>query len=386
MNIDLKLLTNFRKELHANPELSEHEKNTSERILAQISKTKPDELLTQVGGYGIIATWKSEKAGPHVLFRADMDALPIEEENTFDYMSKNKGVSHKCGHDGHSTILCGVADFISQNKPESGKISLLWQPAEENGEGAKAILEDPKFKNIKPDFVFALHNLPGYPLHEVVCKEDVFTAAVNSIIISLKGKTSHAAEPEHGINPALALAKILEESILMDYNKPEKSDMRVVTPVFLEMGKKAYGISAGNAEIHLTLRCWNNDNLRKLEIDIEDLATSIANKHNLKVNFEYTQTFHSNINNPEALEFVKNACRINKLNLTEREYPFKWGEDFGLFTTKFKGCMFGLGSGENSPALHNPDYDFPDEILLTGIQMFTSIYTEICKKSLTQSA
>src|SRR5690606_14323557 len=151
-----------------------------------------------------------------------------------------------------------------------------------------------------------------------------------------------------------------------EYNHPEKEDMRVITPVYVELGSKSYGISAGKASVHFTLRCWDDLKLRKLEKDIEQLATQHADRHRLDVSFEYTQTFHANMNNSEAVETVRKAAADNKLSITEKQHAFKWGEDFGLFTAKFKGCMFGLGSGEKCPALHNPDYDFPDELIQSG--------------------
>lgn len=372
-------LISFRRELHAHPEISGKEKKTSERVLKLLKQQKPDDLLINVGGSGLIATWDSKIKGTEILFRAELDALPIEETNSFDYKSTKPGVSHKCGHDGHTTILCGLAQWLSQNQPKSGKIHLLFQPAEENGNGAKAVLADKKFKAINPDYVFALHNLPGFPLHQIVLKSDSFTAAVTSIIINLTGKTSHAAEPEHGINPALAVAEIIQKSLLTDNNNPNDENMRVVTPVYAELGEKAYGVSAGKASIHFTIRCWNNKNLEKLQKEIMRLSKTIASKHHLKIEFSFTETFQANINNHKALEYVKQAAKNSELVINETKYPFKWGEDFGLFTTKFKGCMFGIGAGEKTPALHNPDYDFPDELIPTGIQIFSNIIKELSK-------
>lgn len=373
MPIDYQNLIGFRKMLHAEPEVAGNERLTSEKVIQFLKECKPTELLIGLGGFGIIATWDSGKPGEDLLFRAELDALPIQEINDFEYRSRFKGVSHKCGHDGHSTILCGLAQFLSENPPSKGKVRLLFQPAEENGEGAKAMLADARFKTIQPDFVFALHNLPGYPLHEVVIKDDTFTASVNSVIIHLLGKTAHAAEPEHGINPALAVAEIIQQSLAIENNIPAKPDMRVITPVCIELGDKAYGISAGEAAIHLTLRCWNDENLRVLEKDIEQIALHIGRKYKLKIGFEYLQTFHANVNHPEATASVRASAKKIGLHITERPYPFKWGEDFGLFTAQFRGCMFGLGAGENLPALHNPDYDFPDSLIETGVKLFSGI-------------
>ena len=214
-------------------------------------------------------------------------------------------------------------------------------------------------------------------MSEVVVKEDTFTAAVNSIIINLNGKTSHAAEPEQGFNPALAVAEILKDSLSLANNFPEKKDMRVVTPVYMELGSKDYGISAGAASVHLTVRCWNDENLHKLEKNIEELSKEIAAKYSLTASFDYTQTFHANMNESSAVNLVRKSASSGKFTLVERSYPFKWGEDFGLFTARYKGCMFGLGAGENLPALHNPDYDFPDELIETGVNVFAGIIDQL---------
>lgn len=367
----------FRKQLHSIPELSGNENVTSETILDLLKNCSPNEVIQKAGGYGIIATWDSGIGGNEIIFRAELDALPIQEINDFHHKSEFLNISHKCGHDGHSAILCGVALYLKDHKPKKGKVRLLFQSSEETGEGAKAMLEDEKFKGINPDYIFALHNLPGYKLNEIIVKDNIFTASVNSLIIKLFGKTSHAAEPEHGINPALALSKILYECILLDNNNPDSDDMRVVTPVFLELGEKAYGVSAGYAEIHFTLRSWSDDKLRQLESDIEELSSMIAKEYKLKIEFEYLQTFYASNNDKAAVDIVRKVVNKLELPIKEMKFPFKWGEDFGLFTARYRGCMFGLGAGENVPALHNPDYDFPDELIDTGMKIFSGIIEEL---------
>lgn len=381
MTVNYEELRTLRRHLHAHPEVSGTEQQTAKRVVEWLQKCSASNIEVGIGGHGIVATWDSGQPGKTLMFRAELDALPIQEINDFEHRSRIEGVSHKCGHDGHATILCGLAKNLSIHPPSSGKVHLLFQPAEENGEGAKAMLADEKFKNYAPDYVFALHNLPSYALGEVVVKGGTFTAAVNSIIISLQGKTSHAAEPEHGLNPALALSQILMESLALAHNHPEDEDMKVVTPVYVHMGELAYGISAGSAEVHLTLRCWNDENLRKLESDVETISMDIAKTEGLEVSFKYTQSFHANQNNSEAVAYVSESAAVQKMALIERDFPFKWGEDFGLFTAKYKGCMFGLGSGEKLPALHNPDYDYPDDLTEYGVKIFSGIMEEIAKEN-----
>ncbi len=376
MSIDINKIIALRKELHTHPEVSGKEFETAQRIKAFIEACNPDVILEGLGGTGIVASWSGKEPGPEILFRAELDALPIHEINEFAHKSKNRGVSHKCGHDGHSAILCGLAQLLSSRGVPKGKVHLLFQPSEEDGTGAEAMLADKRF-DIKPDFVFALHNIPSYPTNTIIVKEGSFSAAVKSIIIHLKGKTSHAAEPENGINPAKAMAEILQKSLAEGLNKPERDDMKIVTPVYVNLGEKAYGTSAGEASIHLTLRCWTNEYLYSLEKRIEDFSRNIASKEKLQVSFEYTESFMANINDKDCVDIVRHIARSNKMPLEERRFPFKWGEDFGSLTSRFKGCMFGLGAGTSCPALHNPDYDFPDELVESGIAFFYGIIKKI---------
>ncbi|MCB0812572.1 MAG: amidohydrolase [Flavobacteriales bacterium] len=373
MNADLEDLTAFRRDLHTHPEVSGEEYATATRVLDRLRPLRPDGLLEELGGTGILATFGSDGTGPQVLLRCELDALPIREVNTFGHRSIYDGVSHKCGHDGHMAMLTGVAMRLAADRPKQGRVHLLYQPAEENGAGAKAVLKDPRMGERQFDLVLALHNLPGYPLGSVVVREGAFTASVNSMVFVLEGKTSHAAEPEHGLNPAAAVAELLQGALALDHNVPEDPAMRVMTPVHVKLGSVDYGISAGHAEVHLTLRCWNDEELRNLEQETEDVARRIAREHGLELSLRYTHTFQANMNDAQAARLVRETALATGHQLVERGHPFKWGEDFGLFTARFPGCMFGLGSGEQQPALHNPDYDFPDGIIPHGIAVFERI-------------
>ena len=324
-----------------------------------------------------MAIYKGKEDGKSILFRCELDALPIQEINSFDYKSLYEGVSHKCGHDGHMAILCGMSKKLHENPLEKGTVMLLFQPAEEDGNGAKRVLNDANFDAIKPDFAFALHNLPGFKKHQIVIKENTFTCAVNSMIIQLNGKTSHAGEPENGINPALAIAEIIQV-----FNSKINTDVSskkycLITPIHINMGEKAYGVSAGYGEVHFTVRSNSNAQMRIIESNLEENVNEIASKYNLKTKIEWTESFQANENNSEAVNFIRKSASSLNLDILEKELPFTFGEDFGLFTQHFKGAMLGLGSGENTPSLHNPDYDFPDEIIQTGIQLFHQITKEI---------
>lgn len=369
-------LEDLRKDIHQHPEVALNEIRTANKIKSYLeSHTKA--VVDFVSETGILATFDSGLPGKVIMLRADIDALPIQEINTFEYRSVNEGISHKCGHDGHTVIMLGVARALEEFPVKNGKVMLLFQPAEENGMGAEAVLKNPLFDKIEIDFVFALHNLPGFQKNQIVIRENNFNANVKSLIIRLYGKTAHAAEPEKGHNPALAIADILYCSEKLTNNIPSQDDFFLCTPIHMNMGELAYGISAGYGELHLTMRSWDLKILDEKCSELLDFIQNICDKYNLQKELEWTQIFFANMNDKMAIEIIRKAALTNKSDIYEMPHPFRWGEDFGLFTQKYKGAMFGLGAGENTPALHNPDYDFPDDITAAGIEQFYQILQEV---------
>ena len=371
-------LTQLRKEIHQNPEVSQNEFETAKRIITFL-KDHCNGTIHTIASSGVLVTFDGKASGKTILLRADIDALPIIEINNFDHKSIVHGVSHKCGHDGHTAIMLGVAELLTEFPLKEGKVMLLFQPAEENGKGAEAVLVSDLFKNLSIDYVFALHNLPGFKKNQIVLKENTFNANVKSMIIELEGKTAHAAEPEKGANPALMIAEILQQSEILTNNNPQQDDFFLITPIHITMGEIAHGISAGHGEVHLTIRSWDLDLFNEKCNDLQNFITASCKKYKLGAKISWTQEFYANQNNNEAVDFIRKAAIANNFEVKEMDYSFKWGEDFGLFTQKYKGAMFGLGAGENTPALHNPDYDFPDEITATGIQQFFQIIQEVNK-------
>jgi amidohydrolase len=373
-------LTALRHELHKYPELSGHEVQTGIRLSRFLSTCNPDRLITRLGGTGIAAVFRGSEAGPRVMIRCEMDALPMEDTTHRPYRSSIQGTGHQCGHDGHMAIVCGVGSLLANQRPAKGSVVLLFQPAEETGEGADRILRDPVFKEIEPDAIFALHNLPGYDTHQVVVKPGDFTASVNSIIIRLTGEKSHAAEPMHGNNPADAVAAIIESFRQTEVRNPDSPDYALLTPVYIQMGSIAYGVSADEAEIHYTLRSRNEERLKKLQDFAEQSVRRIAEEHKLACSLAWTQHFLATQNDPALVQLViRSADRLGLATHTST-HPFSWGEDFGLFAEKYPSVMFGLGAGMKSPSLHQSDYDFPDELIDPGVKLFHAIVQEMLEE------
>lgn len=373
----LQTLTQLRRYLHQHPEVSGNEIQTQ----AYLKNWMVERGLSvrEVGRYGLLIEQKHQQATKKFLIRVDCDALPIQEVSDIPHKSSFAGVMHACGHDGHTTSGIGLALKLHQTPLINTQVDVLIQPAEENGEGALSILHDADFDISQYKAVIAYHNLPGYPLHQIVTKKGAFTTAVTTIIIKLNGKTSHAAEPEHGINPAVAMAAITLET--QQLVKNDVHDLRLITPVYTSMGSKSYGVSAGYGELHFTVRCLTNAELDEACEMIQQLANKHALSHQLTISFDFAETFRSIQNDGHVVDAIEQAAIKNGFSLIQRDAPFKWGEDFGLFTEHIPGAMFGIGSGEHHPALHNPDFDFPDEILDTAIKQFYETVNVLCTSS-----
>ena len=370
-------LVQLRRELHQFPEVSHDEFSTAERIANFLCKLNPDELVKGIGGNGIMCVFKGKEEGPNVAIRAELDALPIHEINDFEYHSIHKGVGHKCGHDGHMAIVAGLASLLSLDRPKKGNVILLFQPAEETGDGALQMINDPKYLELMPDYIFALHNLPGYPKGQIVTRESTFAAASKGLIIELFGKTSHAAEPENGVSPSRALAAIIDKLESLNNKSLKLSDFAITTVVHTLLGSESFGITPGYGKVLATIRAYNDNDLKALEDEVRSFVADCTSKYNLKFEIAETEVFASTINDAECYNVIENAAGENGYEFKIAKEPFRWSEDFGEFTQRISGAMFGLGSGEDTPDLHNPDYDFPDDIIPYGVNMFNSIINQL---------
>lgn len=372
----MKKITGLRRQLHRYPELSGEEAETAQRIQEFLEEHHEPHFVCNIGGHGLAAVYEFEEEGPRVMFRCELDALPIEEANTFPHCSTRRGVSHKCGHDGHMAIVAGLGLWLREHPFKRGKVILLFQPAEETGAGGKAVVQDPKFRDLAPDHIYALHNLPGEPLHSVIKVTGNFSATVQGVGIYLQGKQSHASEPEKGINPAVAMAEIVQELKALQVADVHHEQFGLLTPVHLSLGEKAYGISAGFGELHYTMRTWNDADMENLKQNVIQAVKRICSSHSLKFKLEWSDYFPASKNDPLCNRLLKRAAGDQGLELRERSLPFRFGEDFGWFSREYSTSLFGLGAG-NIPALHHSDYDFPEELLQSGISIFSAILREL---------
>jgi len=367
-------VTALRRELHRHPEISHDEAWTASRIVTWLNDYSGPKVIKNIGGHGVAAVFDSGVEGPSVMFRCELDALPIYETGEPKWRSAFPGTAHLCGHDGHMAILAGLAGKLSKQPPAKGKIILLFQPAEETGAGARAVIADAKFPIIKPDYAFALHNLPGMTLHHVGVKSGAFNHASEGLSISLTGYTSHACYPEQGLSPAAALTELVTALPNLPTELAMEKGTGLVTLVHARLGTEDFGISPGDAKIMATIRGQSDNDKEALMKRAKELANNVAKTHGLKIEMETADRFSACTNDPVATDIIRKAFQQTGAAATELDAPYRWSEDFGEFSGHTKSAFFVLGAGEDCPKLHNPDYDFPDEIAATGINIFHAIF------------
>ncbi|MBB3994973.1 amidohydrolase [Sulfitobacter undariae] len=372
-NEHISYLQNLRHDLHRQPEISGQEEQTAARIVRELVLAGADQIWENLGGHGVAAAFQGASAGPTVLIRCELDGLPIAEDSTLPYRSQIGGTGHLCGHDGHMCMVMGVA---LAKRPASGRVILLFQPAEETGFGAQAVIDDPRWPEIRPDYAFAYHNVPGRPMGEIGLRDGPANCASRGMQILLHGKSSHAAAPEDGLSPATAMAQLMQRLPALGSGTISDVDFGLSTLTHARLGEATFGIAPGEGELRVTLRSMTDARMMHLINEAQKLIETVAGP--LKVDVQWHDVFTTVMNDPQATDIARKAAHTDGMPVFEMDHPMRWSEDFGRFGQDgAQATMLFLGSGENQPQLHNPDYDFPDELLPIGTVLFLTIIDQI---------
>lgn len=379
---DLRELTAFRHDLHRNPELPGEERETARRVCEMLAPTRPDHVLTGLGGHGVAAIFDSGAPGPTIMFRAELDALPIQELGEIAHRSTVPGKAHLCGHDGHMTILLGFARILSRKPPSSGRVVLMFQPAEEDGSGAAAVIADPRYDRIRPDWAFALHNMPGIEFGTGKISIGVANCASRGVWIRLTGSTAHASRPSDGRSPMQAMCEIMPALENLGSGQPLGPDFTMVTLTHATMGAESYGVAPGEALIMATLRTVADDQMDALVEQAETLIRDVARRHDLQYELGYDDVFLACTNAPEAVAHL--TAGLERAGMTPRieNLPSVASEDFGRFGLggAYSAMVF-LGAGLDRPGVHTPEYDFRDEMIPMGIRLYSETLAECLSES-----
>ncbi len=340
----------LRRLLHEHPELSGQEKVTQDIIKSFLRQFTTCEIVSEDGWF--YAVHKEGAGLPVIAVRADMDAIPGADGAPF----------HGCGHDGHAAAVAGLAAMCEQET--FGKnIIFLFQPAEETGEGALRCRQ--MLESRRVSCIYGCHSIPGYPVGEILWRRDVFACASRGMIIRLQGVQCHAAYPENGKNPAFAAAELVRAIPALQEDCANRG-MVMATVVGVKVGARSFGVSAGDGEVDLTVRAYYEEDLERLCGKITAYAQAVDPA--IAVTVEYVDVFPDTVNDAEMMDACAALFREKKLPNRMLDEPMRWSEDFGWYLKDIKGVFFGLGAGEDAPALHTPAFCYNDYLLRKTIE------------------
>lgn len=360
-------LTALRRHLHQHPELSNVEQQTA-ALVADKLRQWGYQVTTGIGGYGVVGTLQVGDGGKRLALRADMDALPIEESGDHAYRSRQPGVMHACGHDGHTAMLLGAARYLAQSRSFSGTLHLVFQPAEEVGSnsGAQRMIADGLFERFPCDAIFGMHNHPGYPAGTMMFRSGPFMAACDTITITLHGKGGHAARPHLAVDPLVAASSLVMALQTVVARNIDPTEAAVVTIGSLHAGHAA-NVIPQSATMELSVRSFNPQVREQLKQRISELAQQHAAGYGARAEVDILPGYPVLINHPQETEFARQVA-TELLGEQQVVAPFPaiaGSEDFAYYLQQRPGCFMRLGNGD-SAMLHNAAYDFNDANLTIG--------------------
>lgn len=368
----LEKVINLRHNLHQYPELSGNETQTK-RLLMQflLQNTKLNIVDRGKWFYAEYIPEKEDEKLSSIALRADFDAIPILEKNDLPYCSKNTGVAHKCGHDGHSAALAAFAMEVDQNRTKyRRKIYFIFQHGEEVGMGGEPCAELISEKGIKE--VYAIHNFPGYPFGTFVLREGTINCASKGMEIIFTGKSAHASQPENGRNPAKAISRLVLE--LDQIADPTRyTGLILATVVQIDVGERAFGVAAHKGKLLLTIRGQHEEEMICMQKEIQQFARQQAELAGLEIEFKFYDEFPETYNHKESIQRLKEIAEENGWSVVMLEDPIRSSEDFGYYLKKASGALIWLGVGEEWPPIHSEEFDYNDGLIERSVEVFREI-------------
>ena len=365
-------LTEFRRDIHAHPELGLEEHRTAERVASKLAELGI-EVHRGVGKTGVVGVLRNGD-GPSIGLRADMDALPIHEETNLPYSSRNAGLMHACGHDGHTTMLLGAAKYLADTKNFKGTVNFIFQPGEEGIGGALAMLNDKLFERFPCDAIFGMHNRPGMPVGQYAISPGVGMAGGAFFDITIIGKGAHGARPEESVDPVLVACHLgtALQSIVARNVPPQDIAVLSVTRI---LSGDAYNVIPQTATLAGTVRTMKRETMQLVEANMKRLASHVAAGFGAEASVDFRVIFAPLVNDADhARDFADAAAGlVGEAKVNRNKPPANASEDFSFMLEKVPGAYINLGNGEDSAPVHNPAYNFNDAAIPYGVSLFASI-------------
>ncbi len=369
-------MRDWRHDIHRHPELGFEEERTA-AMVGDILRGFDIEVHENVGATGVVGVLKRGSGTNAIGLRADMDALQIQELNEFPHKSMHDGKMHACGHDGHTSMLLGAAKRLSQDESFSGTVVFIFQPAEEHGRGAISMMEDGLFERFPVDAIYAMHNMPSLPVGHFGVRSGPIMACEDNFEITIQGKGTHAALPHLGVDPIVIASQIvLGLQTIVARNFDPLSNAVISVTEFLTDGTR--NVIPGQVILKGDTRSFGPEMQQQIEDRMGEIVKGICMAHGASYDFTYSREFAATINTKKESEIAANiAEKIVGSEKTQSNCdPVMASEDFGFMLQKKQGCYLFLGNGGGGPGgcgLHNPNYDFNDEILTTGAEFWVQL-------------
>jgi amidohydrolase len=368
-------ITAWRRDFHENPELLYEVHRTAGIVSDKLKQFGCDEVVTGIGRTGVVAVikGKTDKSGKVIGIRADMDALPIEEATGAPHQSKIRGAMHACGHDGHTAILLGAAKYLAETRNFDGTAVMIFQPAEEGGAGAEAMLKDGLLERFGVQEVYGLHNMPGIPVGNFALRPGPLMAAADRFDIQIEGKGGHAARPHEGIDTLLVACQVvtaLQSIVARNVNPLESA---VVSVCSIQAGN-TFNVIPQHARLLGTVRTLTDEVRDLCETRIRAVVESVCAAYGATVKIEYNRGYPVTRNHPEQADFLARiAAQVGGEGAVDADVtPLMGAEDFSYMLEQRPGAYIFLGNG-NTAGVHHPAYDFNDEAIPYGVSLWAKV-------------
>jgi len=368
-------LTRLRRDIHAHPELGFEEARTSALVADRLASFGL-EVHRGIGKTGVVARLTCGNGTRTIGLRADMDALPIEEANGFDYRSQNGGRMHACGHDGHTAMLLGAAAYLAETRNFDGTVHFIFQPAEEGLGGAAAMLKDGLFERFPCEAVFAMHNRPGLAAGKFAIRPGAMMAGGAFFDIAIVGRGAHGARPESGIDPVVVAAHVTTALQTIVARNVRPLDTAVLSVTQIHAGA-AYNVIPERAVIRGTVRAFSDDTMKMIEANMARVAVGVAQGLGATAALDFRYLFLPVVNDAAETEFIADTAAelVGAANVNRTSNLVMASEDFSFMLAARPGAYIQIGNGDRPGGceVHNPGYDFNDEILPLGASLFARL-------------
>jgi amidohydrolase len=376
---DHSLLTEWRRDFHAHPELAFEEERTS-ALVAERLESFGVEVHRGLAKTGVVGQLKVGTGNRAIALRADMDALPMEEGNDFDHASKTPGVMHGCGHDGHTTMLLGAAKYLAETKQFDGTVYFVFQPAEEAEGGAEVMVKEGLFEKFPVESIYGMHNWPGMPVGEFAVASGPMMAAFDIFDLVIKGRGSHAAMPHQGIDSIVMASKVVDALQTITSRNIDPIDSLVVSVTQIH-GGDAYNVIPDEVVLRGTVRSFSETVRDGVEPAMRRIADGVCAAFGGTAELRYERRYPATVNSVEETENAEAAALaiVGDENIERSPVPSMGSEDFAYMLREKPGSYVwvGNGAGAGGCMLHNPGYDFNDEIIPIGVTYWSTLVEQI---------